>query len=292
MRIFIFGAGYSARAFARHAAGTAAFIGGTTRTVDRTALIEQSGVTSFLFDGLAPPSPDIERALAATTHLVISAAPDEAGCPVLAQAQAAIANMPALEWIGYLSTIGVYGDHDGAWVDEDSECRPSQRRTIARVGAEGEWTALGARVGRPVAILRLAGIYGPGRNGLVNVANGTARRVIRPGQIFNRIHVDDIAGAILFLAESRTGGIFNVSDDMPAPPQAVVEHAAGLMGVEPPPEIPFEEAGLSPMARSFYGNLKRVSNARIKVAGYRFAYPDYRSGLDAMWTSGHWQEEI
>lgn len=292
MKIFIFGAGYSARAFARRIAGKATFIGGTTRAAERMAPIERSGIVPFLFDGKRPLSSEIAKALETTTHLLVSVGPGEAGCPVLSHARATIAQMPALEWIGYLSTIGVYGDHDGAWVAEESECRPTEQRTIARIGAEAEWTALGARVGRPVAILRLSGIYGPGRNALVNIARGTARRIIRPGQVFNRIHTDDIAGALAFLAEGRTGGVFNVSDDMPAPPQDVIEFAARLMGTEPPPEIPFEEACLSPMARSFYGNLKRVSNARIKALGYRFAHPDYRSGLQTMWQNGSWKEKI
>ncbi len=176
--------------------------------------------------------------------------------------------MPNLRWIGYLSTVGVYGDHGGAWVDETSECRPVSRRSIdARRRPNRQWLALGDETALPVAVLRLSGIYGPGRNAFVNLANGTARRLVKPGQVFNRIHVDDIAGALWHLASSDIGGVFNVTDDEPAPPQDVVAYAAELMGVAPPPEIPFETAELSPMARSFYGENKRVSNAAIKAVG-------------------------
>ena len=198
--------------------------------------------------------------------------------------------MPALEWIGYLSTVGVYGDHGGGWVDETAECRPVSKRSVMRVSAEQDWLELGQAIGRPVAILRLSGIYGPGRNALVNLADGTARRLVKPGQVFNRIHCDDIAGALWHLIDHNLGGIFNVTDDLPAPPQDVVAYAASLMGVTPPPEIPFETAQLSPMARSFYGENKRVANAAIKAAGYNFRFPDYRVALDHMWADGNWRE--
>ena len=196
----------------------------------------------------------------------MSAAPDEAGDPVLGAGREILATrMPRLAWIGYLSTVGVYGDHGGGWVNETSECRPVSRRSVMRVLAEQDWLAFGREAGVAVAVLRLSGIYGPGRNALVNLAGGTARRLVKPGQVFNRIHVADIAGALKHLAGHSTAGIFNVTDDLPAPPQDVVAYAAGLMGIEAPPEIPFETAQLSPMARSFYGENKRVSNAAIKA---------------------------
>jgi nucleoside-diphosphate-sugar epimerase len=198
-------------------------------------------------------------------------------------------NMPELCWVGYLSTVGVYGDHGGAWVDEKSECRPVSRRSVLRVSAERDWLSFGQEAGLPVAILRLSGIYGPGRNAFVNLANGTARRLVKSGQVFNRIHVADVAGALEHLAQEPTGGIFNVTDDAPAPPQDVVAYAAQLMGIAPPPEIPFATAQLSPMARSFYGENKRVSNALIKETGYRFAFPDYRSAFDRMWAGDDWR---
>lgn len=285
--VFIFGAGYSGKAFARLNADFAASIVGTTRSAEKFETLRQAGITPLLFDRAL--TPQVEGALGQTTHLIVSTAPDETGDPVLNVAHEVISKrMPALKWIGYLSTVGVYGDHGGGWVDERAECRPVSRRSLVRVAAEREWLALGRETGRPVAILRLSGIYGPGRNAFVNLENGTAKRLVKVGQVFNRIHRDDIAGVLRHLAGRNLGGIFNVTDDLPAPPQDVVTYAAALMGVSPPPEVPFETARLSPMARSFYGENKRVSNAAIKAAGYRFRFPNYRVALDHMWTSGDW----
>ncbi|MEO5757208.1 MAG: SDR family oxidoreductase [Mesorhizobium sp.] len=287
--IFIFGAGYSGKAFARANAQTGNAICGTTRSPDKFEALRQAGIAPMLFDGAL--SDEIGDALRKTTHLVISIAPDEAGDPVLnAAREAIVAGMPALEWISYLSTVGVYGDHGGAWVDETAACRPVSKRSVMRVAAEQEWLKLGQAIGRPVAVLRLSGIYGPGRNALVNLENGTARRLVKPDQVFNRIHCDDIAGALWQLIKGNTSGIFNVTDDLPAPPQDVVTYAAVLMGMEPPAEIPFVAAQLSPMARSFYGENKRVGNAAIKAAGYHFRFPDYRVAFDDMWASGGWRD--
>ncbi|CAH2398857.1 SDR family oxidoreductase [Mesorhizobium ventifaucium] len=286
-QILIFGAGYSGKAFAR-ASTDASTILGTTRAAEKFEALRQAGIQPLLFDGAL--TLEISDVLEKTTHLVVSVAPDEAGDPVLNAARETIAEMPALEWIAYLSTVGVYGDHGGDWVDETAECRPASKRSMMRVAAEQDWLKLGRDIGRPVAILRLSGIYGPGRNALVNLENGTARRLIKPGQVFNRIHCDDIAGALWHLLKNISGGIFNVTDDLPAPPQDVVTYAAGLMGVTPPPEIPFETAQLSPMARSFYRENKRVANMAIKAAGYRFRFPDYRSAFDHMWAEGNWRD--
>ncbi|MBE1707460.1 MULTISPECIES: SDR family oxidoreductase [Mesorhizobium] len=286
-QIVIFGAGYSGKAFAR-ANRDAATILGTTRSEEKFEALRQAGIAPLLFDGAL--TGEIGEALQKTTHLVISVAPEEAGDPVLSAAREAIAGMPALEWIGYLSTVGVYGDHGGAWVDETAACRPVSKRSVMRVEAEQAWLKLGEEIGKPVAILRLSGIYGPGRNALVNLENGTARRLVKPDQVFNRIHCDDIAGALWQLIDGNTGGIFNVTDDEPAPPQDVVAYAASLMGVEPPPEIPFDTAQLSPMARSFYGENKRVANAAIKAAGYSLRFPDYHAAFDHMWASGDWRD--
>lgn len=286
-QILIFGAGYSGKAFAR-ANKDAATILGTTRSPEKFEALRQAGIAPLQFDGAL--TDEIGEALKQTTHLVISVAPEEAGDPVLNAARPAISQMPALEWIGYLSTVGVYGNYDGAWVDETAQCRPVSKRSVMRVEAEQDWLKLGRGIGRPVAILRLSGIYGPGRNALVNLENGTARRLVKPDQVFNRIHCDDIAGSLWQLIGGNAGGIFNVTDDLPAPPQDVVAYAASLMGVTPPPEIPFDAAQLSPMARSFYGENKRVANAAIKAAGYRFRFPDYRSALDHMWASGDWRD--
>ena len=288
MKAFIFGAGYSGKAFARANAAGAQVVG-TTRSLEKFASLAASGARPLRFEGQLTDG--IAGELADTNHLVVSIAPGEAGDPVLSAARDHIAGkMPALRWIGYLSTVGVYGDHGGGWVDESAECRPVSARSRRRVEAERAWLDFGGELARPVAVLRLSGIYGPGRNAFVNLANGTAKRLIKPGQVFNRIHVEDIAAALRHLAERETGGIFNVTDDLPAPPQDVVAHAASLMGVEPPPEIPFETAELSPMARSFYGENKRVSNAAIRQTGFAFRFPDYRVALEAMWRDGNWAD--
>ena len=287
-RFLIFGAGYSGRAFGRLMADAAPIIG-TTRSPDKFDLLRDVGIEPLAFDG-ERMTDAVRGALAATTHMIVSAAPGEAGDPVLGVAGEALeSSASALQWIGYLSTVGVYGDHQGAWVDESGETRPTSARSQRRLEAERDWLAFGRQRGVPVAILRLSGIYGRGRNAFVNLENGTARRLVKPGQVFNRIHVEDIAGALQHLSSGRTGGIFNVTDDQPAPPQDVVAYAASLMGVAPPPEIDFDTAPISPMTRSFYGENKRVSNARMKAEGYRFAFPDYRTALDRMWAAGDWK---
>lgn len=289
---FIFGAGYSGRAIARELAGEAASIAGTTRSAQNAGRLKEAGIAPHVFQGGAALSPDLEKALAETTHLIVSIAPDASGDPVLAVARETISKaMPALKWIGYLSTVGVYGDHDGAWVDETAKCDPVSERSKQRLVAEAEWAQLGAETGLPVAIIRLSGIYGPGRNAFRNLEAGKARRIVKPGQVFNRIHVDDIAGATAHLARRFETGIFNVTDDAPSPPQDVVAHASVLMGQETPPDIAFEDADLSPMGRSFYGECKRVSNARLKATGYRMRHPDYRAALEAMWADGNWRTE-
>lgn len=287
----IFGAGYSGRAFGAMHAGSSFPIHGTTRSAQKSDALLRCGIEPLIFDGTTL-SADLRDQLEQATHLIVSAAPSDAGDPVLT----AIGNdmrrlAPRLRWIGYLSTVGVYGNHDGGWVDETSECRPLSRRSIERLEVERQWQELGRNNGVPVAILRLSGIYGPGRNAFVNLANGTAKRLIKPGQVFNRIHVTDIAGTLHHLAGQDIGGIFNVTDDLPAPAQDVVSYAASLMGVEPPPEIPFADAELSPMARSFYGENKRVSNSAIRETGYLFHYPDYHAAFDAMWAQGNWAGE-
>ncbi len=217
-------------------------------------------------------------------------APARDGAPVLASLGSALAAAPKLEWICYLSTVGVYGDHDGAWVDEDSECRPGQPRSIQRLAAEQAWRDFADERGVPLAIFRLSGIYGPGRNAFVNIEKGTARRIVKPDQVFNRIHRDDIATAFAAAAERWADGIFNITDDEPSPPQDVVAFAHELAGVEPPPEIAFDDADLSPMGRSFYGENKRVSNAKSKrELGMTYAYPDYRTALTRMWQEESWR---
>ena len=281
-RLFVFGCGYSASAFVSRL-DPQNLAGVTTRSPDKVQAFAARGWKPLLFGGEGSDLAPIDTALAETTHLLISIAPGEAGDPVLsAFRQTLLERMPHLAWIGYLSTVGVYGDHGGAWVDETTPLKPVSQRSVDRVAAEGAWSAIAATRAVPLAILRLSGIYGPGRNAFVNLAEGKARRLVKPGQVFNRIHVDDIAGALRLLADGRIGGVFNVTDDEPAPPQDVVEHAARLVGTEVPPELDFDTATLSPMARSFYGENKRVSNARMKRTGYTFSYPTYREALAAL----------
>jgi nucleoside-diphosphate-sugar epimerase len=289
--LFVFGLGFSASALARKALGSFATVGGTVRSVEKAERLRAEDIQALVFDGAAQsdglPDPKILAALSQATHLVQSIAPGEAGDPVLKAYGEAIVAAPNLAWIGYLSTVGVYGDHGGGWVDETTPCRPKSRRSIERLEAEGAWRALADQRGVPLAILRLAGIYGPGRNALDNLADGTARRLVKPGQMFNRIHVEDIATVTAAAADQRADGIFNVTDDEPAPPQDVVAFAAQLAGYQPLPDIPFDTADLSPMARSFYGENKRVANGKLKTGlGVALAYPTYREGFRALFAEG------
>ena len=278
MRLFVFGVGFSSKAFVEEVREHFDWIGGTTRSPEKAETLKGLGIEPFLFNGEGKGD-GIAEALQQATHLLVSIAPDETGDLVLNQhADDIAAGRP--EWIGYLSTVGVYGNHDGAWVDEDTQCKPVSKRSVQRVAAENAWSAFASENTLPVQIFRLSGIYGPGRNTFENFRKGKARRLVKPGQVFNRIHVADIAGALKLAMQQPSTRIYNVTDDEPAPPQDVVTHAAELLGVDAPPEIPFETADLTPMARSFYGENKRVSNRRIKdELGYTFRYPNYRTAL-------------
>lgn len=281
-RLFCFGLGYIALALARALRLRGWTIAGTSRSADARADLMAGGIETHLFDRDRPLA-DPAAVLAGTTHLLASIPPDDQGDPALDRHADAIAAVSA-QWIGYLSTTGVYGDRGGAWVDESSDLRPIGERGRRRVEAEERWLGLGRRHGRPVHIFRLAGIYGPGRGPFEQVRTGTARRVIKPGQVFSRIHVEDIVQVLeASMARPNPGAAYNVCDDEAAPPQDVIVEASRLLGLDPPPEIPFETASLSPMARSFYEELKRVSNRRIKEElGVRLAYPTYREGLAAL----------
>ena len=288
IRLFVFGLGYSGTAFADAMRDRAGWMGGTVREAERAAHLRTTGIAAEVFDGKRP-GPAVAAALAGATHVLVSIAPGEAGDRVLAHHRTDILAAPNLRWIGYLSTVGVYGDHGGARVDEETPPRPRRGRSEARLAAEEAWKALAAGRGVPLGIFRVAGIYGPGRNAFVNLAEGKARRIVKPGQVFNRIHVADIAQALAAAAASPATRIYNLADNEPAPPQDVVAYAAELMGVPAPPEIPFDEAELTPMARSFYGENKRVSNRRIKdELGVALRYPTYRDGLTALWRDGNW----
>ena len=283
MHLMIFGAGYSGRAIGAALAPNCSHVAGTTRSAENAALLGQSGIETFMFDGETVDS-SLSHKLGSITHVVQSIPPGADGDPVLNLAARAVhQEWPNLQWLCYLSTVGVYGDHDGDWVDEDSECRPTSERSKARLAAEQQWLETGEKHGIPVAVLRLSGIYGPGRNAFRKLLAGNQQRVIKKDQVFNRIRVEDIAYATALLAEHCIGGVFNITDSMPAPPQDVIVEAARLMGVEPPPEIAFEDAEMSPMARSFWGENKRVSNKKIRQFGYDFEFPDYRRSLKQMW---------
>ncbi|EJT03071.1 SDR family oxidoreductase [Rhizobium sp. CCGE 510] len=288
MHVMIFGCGYSGTAIAKAFAGDGVRISGTTRSTDKMEALRQNGVEAFLFDGEILDD-ELRRALADVTHLVQSIAPGK-GDPLLRLLGEGGASLPpGLEWIGYLSTVGVYGDHKGAWIDEETPCLPVSGRSTERLEAGEGWLAMARERGVPAAVLRLSGIYGPGRNAFCNLDKGTARRLIKKDQVFNRIRVEDIGAATRFLSEHRLGGIYNVTDDRPGPPQDVIVEAARLMGVEPPPEQAFETAELSAMARSFYGENKRVSNAKLKAAGFEFSFPTYPMSLAQLWQDGRWR---
>ncbi|MDB5642887.1 MAG: family oxidoreductase [Hyphomicrobiales bacterium] len=280
MNLFVFGLGYSSQVFVQDFGARFASVTGTVRSEDKAARLRAEGrVTPLVFaDGQREGA--VSQALLDADVLLVSTPPDAQGDPVL-RAFADDLAAARLQRIVYLSTVGVYGDHQGAWIDEDTAPRPVAGRSNARLAAEDEWRALAARSGVALNILRLSGIYGQGRNALVSLANGTAKRIVKPGQVFNRIHVADIARAIMACIDAgQPGAIYNVTDDEPAPPQDVVAFAADLLGVAPPPEQDYFTASMTPMARSFYGETKRVSNARIKrELGFVFSRPTYREGL-------------
>lgn len=282
--MLIFGCGFSGKAVAAAFAAKGRPVFGTTRSQEKFAGLEAAGAKPLVFDGHL--TPEISAVMAATRTLVLSISPDQGGDPLLPLLKDLQARMPLLVWAGYLSTVGVYGDHDGAWVDEQTHCKPVSARSVARVDAELAWQSVFARSNTPLAVLRLSGIYGPGRNQIKTALNGGARRLVKPNQMFNRIRVEDIAAATVFLAGKNMGGIYNITDDEPAPPQDVVAFACQLAGVDMPPEQDFATAELTPMARSFYGENKKVSNAKIKALGFDFMHPNYRVSLQQLWRNG------
>lgn len=272
-----FGHGYSAQALERLLLPQGWRVIGTTRSDDKAAAFMARGVEPRIW-----PGADMIPALDAATHLLISASPDDGSDPVLDVLHDQIAARAGqLAWVGYLSTTGVYGDHDGDWVDETTPLTPATKRGQARVAAEAAWQAI---PGLPLHIFRLAGIYGPGRGPFAKVRNGTARRIIKDGQVFSRTHVADIARVLAAsIARPNPGAIYNVCDDDPAPPQDVIAYAAALLGLPVPDAVRFEDADMTPMARSFYAESKKVRNDRIKdELRVDLLFPDYRSGLRAL----------
>lgn len=279
-QMFAFGFGYCAQELGARLKAQGWSIAGTARTGEKVQQLAQSGFEAAEFSG-EQSMPDVSRLLQGTTHLVHSIPPGQDGDHVLQHYEQELEGLSTLRWVGYLSTVGVYGDQDGQWVNEDTAPRPNSTRTEARVTAEQAWLEFGARNGIPVHIFRLAGIYGPGRSVFDKIANGTARRINKDGQVFSRIHLDDIATVLeASIAKPRAGAIYNVADDEPAAPGDVVAHAAEMVGVAPPPEVDFEDANLSPMARTFYQGSRKIGNALIKSElGIQLRYPTFREGL-------------
>lgn len=282
-RLFCFGLGYTALRLAETLLADGWQVAGTSRSAESCAELTARGIAAYRFDR-DHPLEDAARLIGGATHLISSVPPDGAGDPVLDAHAAEIAHAERLEWIGYLSTTGVYGDRGGGWVDETSDCTPATDRGEWRLAAEREWLAYCHETGLPVHIFRLAGIYGPGRGTFAKLRAGTARRIVKPGQVFSRIHVEDIATVLeASIERPHPGAIYNVCDDEAAPPEDVIAHAAGLLGLPVPPAEPFDAAEMTPMAHSFYAESKRVSNARIKSElGVELAYPTYREGLAAL----------
>jgi nucleoside-diphosphate-sugar epimerase len=282
--LLVFGLGFSARVLADRLRPVGWNVRATARSAEKVAALRAEGIDAFAFDGTGPIV-DKAEAFDGISHLLLSVPPGADGDPVLAQHGGDIAALAGdIAWAGYLSTTGVYGDRAGGWVDETSELTPATERGRRRVEAEAGWCRLWREAGLPIHLFRLAGIYGPGRNALETVRAGKARRVIKQGQVFSRTHVADIATVLeASIARPNPGAAYNVCDDDPAPPQEVVTLACELLGVDPPPEIPFDDAEMSEMGRSFYAESKRVSNRRIKEElGVELAYPDYRAGLAAL----------
>lgn len=290
-RLLCFGYGYSAAALTRRltARGEGWRIWGTTRRPEKAIAMPADGATPLLIGDNAQGAAEAAaaEALAQCPFVLVSAGPDSGGDPTLMRHGRALERAaPDLRWVGYLSTTGVYGDRGGAWVDETAELTPSTERGRLRVDAEAAWALRMKSCGLPLHVFRLAGIYGPGRGPFEKVRRGTARRIVKDGQVFSRIHVEDIAQVLeASMGRPDPGAVYNVCDDDPAPPQQVIAHAAELLGLDPPPEVPFEEArrDMSAMAVSFYAESKRVSNERIKRdLGVELLYPSYRDGLPAL----------
>lgn len=282
MNLFCFGLGYCADYLSAKLIKQGWQVSATCRTSEKAAVLEASGIRSVLLSGKKVTVTDLGKA----DHILISVPPEQDGSdPVINFAGAALAALQdQIKWVGYLSTTGVYGDHQGAWIDEETPAGLLSERGQRRVAVEAQWAATGL----PMHYFRLAGIYGPGRNSLRALQNGTARRVVKQGQVFSRIHLVDITRILeASMANPNAGRAYSVCDDTPAPPQDVVTYAAELMGVSPPALQDFATAELSPMARSFYGENKRIRNNRIKdELGVSLEYPDYRAGLSALWESG------
>ena len=283
-KLFCFGLGYSALALAETLLAEGWGVAGTCRAAEKQADFARRSIEALLFESDRPLA---ESAFEGVTHVLQSIRRAAEGDPVLAMHGAMLARRRQILWFGYLSTTGVYGDRGGDWVDEQDDLQPTGERGRRRVAAEVGWSRLLYAEGLPLHVFRLAGIYGPGRSALDSLRAGTAKRVIKPGQVFSRIHVADIVQVLhASMARPNAGAVYNVCDDDPAPPWEVVEYAAELLGIPAPPAVPFEQAELSDMARSFYDDNRRVRNERIKrELGVQLMYPSYREGLRALSSS-------
>lgn len=281
-RLFCFGLGYTAQFLIRALREQGGWsFAGTTRDLQKSRELRSQGISTFLFDD-ENPMVDPRYALFGATHILVSTPPDGTGDPVLDHHELEFENLPALQWLGYFSTTGVYGNRDGNWVDEKTETRPSSIRGTRRLRAEHEWEELAKRYNLPLHIFRLAGIYGPGRSALDSVRAGIARRLLKHGHVFNRIHVEDIVQTVIAsINQPNPGAIYNLADDEPCASHEVIAYASQLLDVPAPPLISIEEANLAPITQSFYSDNKRVSNKRIKTElGVTLRYPDFRAGLE------------
>jgi len=283
MRLFVFGMGYTATRLAHRLIKKGWQVAGTSRNQEAANALRAQGIDAYVFDGDSPIQ-DFNKAITGATHVLISNPPGEGGDPALLIHGNDLASRQSIAWLGYLSTTGVYGDHKGAWVDESTACSATSTRGKRRVSAEQGWMALHQQHGLPVHLFRLPGIYGPGRSAIDAIRQGRTQRIDKAGQVFCRIHVDDIVEALFASMNTpHPGGIYNLVDNEPAPPQDVTAFAAQLLGQEPAPLIPFDEAELTPMGRSFYAENKRVRNQLMKdELGITLQYPTYREGLRAL----------
>lgn len=282
-RLFCFGLGYCAGVLSRRLVARGWSISGTATTADKAEALKRHGYEAFVFDG-RKHDPAVAEALSRSTHVLLSIPPDADGDPALRVYRSDIASSQSITWIGYFSSVSVYGDSKGEWVDEKTTPEPVTERGMRRLVAENAWIEFGRASGKTIVVLRLPGIYGPGRSAIDQLRAGKARRIFKPGQVTNRVHVDDIATATEASLELPTGvHVFNVTDDLPAPPQDVIAYGAELLGVPCPPATDPSDASLSPMARSFYAESKKVSNVRMKdELGVKLAYPTYVEGLKAI----------
>lgn len=287
--LLVLGYGYSARRVGARCLAAGWRVSGTSRTPRGVRELEEAGIQGIRFEAGDPGGDGarLREALASASHLLVAHPPPEEGDRIPGEVREGVetgSRNRRLGWVGLLSTTGVYGDRGGGWVDETTEPRPGAPRTRRRLEFEEAWSGLASRLDLPLQLFRVAGIYGPGRSPLDRVRSGRARRIVKEGSVFNRIHVDDLAGAVLAgMAHPEATGVFNLADGEPASSHEVLGYAAELLGVEPPPEVPWEEARLSPMGESFFAEDRRVRSRRVQEElGYRLLHPGYRQGLKAI----------